>query len=547
LAGRTARWAAVKTGKALAGKLLVALLAGIKAAALVLVKVLLVVGPILLVLLLILGLLYLAFYSVFPSHGILAGVDPDERDAIIREWAEEAVVEWNVRETWLVDGEGSWYPRAGTHLGRLVDRYGRDTRLANRWGDVHMPAVLLAMQEEDDPFLNDDAWVQERYADAAESLRPWFYYKESTVTYCAPADEDGGGGGCSTDTVYLLVEAYTIRGHFRYTHEWHTETYADGGSVTYERPLDVEVVSDGREYLLAYLERVFETPQAEDREWLVLAFEEGSIAYTEQQERLDWLIQEHDVPVYAFLSGSAIPPEYRDFLAEAEERYGIPAWFLAGLIQVQSNWNPRAEGGLAGLLPDDDPYNPRKQILAASARLVEVLGVVDWNGEWRSHAETALQQYQDFGIHRGVGLAWAADILDAAEAFQLRSDVWPLPGYHAISSSFGMRLHPIWKTWRMHIGIDIPAPTGTPVVAVAGGIAEVLNQGSEGYGLYVIVRGVQADYYYAHLSRCGVRTGDMVLPGQIIGEVGSTGDSTGPHLHFEVRVDGQPVDPLGVL
>lgn len=547
LATRAARWAAVKAGKALVGKLLVTLLAGIKAAALALAKVLLVVGLILLVLLLIVGVFYLAFYAVFPSHGIFAGVEPDERDAIIREWAEEAVSEWNVRETWLVEGEGAWHPGTGWLLGRLVDRYGRDAKLVNRWGDAYMPALLMAVQAEDDLF-QDDAWVQERFADAAQALRPWFYYKESTVTYCAPAGEDGEGGGCNTETVYLLVEAYTIRGHFRYTHEWHTETYADGGSVTYERPLDVEVVSDGREYLLAYLERVFELPKAADREWLVLAFEEGSIAYTEQQERLEWLIQEYDVPVYAFLSGSAIPPEYRDFLAEAERVYGVPAWFLAGLIQVESSWNPRAPNGLAGVVPEDDPHNPRKQILAAAERLAGVLGSVDWDGDnWRAQVEPALREYKDYGVHAGLGMAWAADVLSAAEAFRDRAGLWPVPGYYHISSGFGMRKHPLFGTWRMHAGIDIPAPTGTPVVAVAGGVAEVLNEGARGYGLYVVVRGVQADYYYAHLSKSLVRTGDLVLPGNVIGLVGSTGDSSGPHLHFGVYINGQPVDPLGVL
>jgi hypothetical protein len=407
-----------------------------------------------------------------------------------------------------------------------------------------MPALLTAVQKEDDPF-QDDTWVRERFADAAESLRPWFYYKKSAVTRCSPGGEDGEPE-CRTESVYLLVEAYTIRGHFRYTHEWHTETYPDGGSVTYERPLDVQVVSDGREYLLAYLERIFEIPRDEDREWLILAVEEGSIAYTEQQERLDWLVQEHGIPVHAFLSGAAIPPEYRAFLSEAEELYGVPTWLLAGLIQVQSNWNPRAEGGLTGIIPADDPHNPRAQILAGAERLAGLLGDVDWGGDWREPVRTALESYKDAGIHAGLARAFAADVIDAARSYRDRSASWPVPGYYHISSGFGMRFHPIWKTWRMHTGIDIPAPAGTPVVAVAGGVAEVLTR--TGYGLYVVVRGVHADYYYAHLSRARVvKSGDTVFPGQVIGEVGSTGDSTGPHLHFEVRIGGQPVDPLAVL
>jgi murein DD-endopeptidase MepM/ murein hydrolase activator NlpD len=117
--------------------------------------------------------------------------------------------------------------------------------------------------------------------------------------------------------------------------------------------------------------------------------------------------------------------------------------------------------------------------------------------------------------------------------------IWPVQG--VITSPFGMR----WG--RMHEGIDIGAPTGTPIWAAAGGT--VFYAGWEGgYGnLTVIDHGNGLATAYGHQSRIVVATGQTVTRGQVIGYVGSTGHSTGPHLHFEVRVNGTPVDPLGYL
>ena len=117
-----------------------------------------------------------------------------------------------------------------------------------------------------------------------------------------------------------------------------------------------------------------------------------------------------------------------------------------------------------------------------------------------------------------------------------------------ISSKFGMRKHPIHKRWRSHNGIDFAAPTGTPIRATGDGVVQFIGtQG--GYGKTIILRHPNnITTLFAHQSRFaqGLKKGDRVSQGQTIGFVGSTGWSTGPHLHYEFRINNKPVDPLGI-
>ncbi len=123
---------------------------------------------------------------------------------------------------------------------------------------------------------------------------------------------------------------------------------------------------------------------------------------------------------------------------------------------------------------------------------------------------------------------------------------WPLPGYYGISSYFGNRLHPVLKVYKMHTGVDIAGSgcNGKNVVAAADG--KVITAGwISGYGYTVMIdHGGGIVTLYAHSQKLLVKKGDTVKAGDAIMLVGSTGYATGPHLHFEVRVNGKYVNPL---
>jgi len=120
---------------------------------------------------------------------------------------------------------------------------------------------------------------------------------------------------------------------------------------------------------------------------------------------------------------------------------------------------------------------------------------------------------------------------------------WPVDG--AVTSGFGPRTHPILGGSRMHKGVDISAPSGTPIKAAGDGVV-VMAGSNGGYGNWTLIdHGDGLATGYAHQSSIGVSTGRRVRTGDVIGRVGSTGASTGPHLHWEVRVNGEPVDPMG--
>lgn len=114
-----------------------------------------------------------------------------------------------------------------------------------------------------------------------------------------------------------------------------------------------------------------------------------------------------------------------------------------------------------------------------------------------------------------------------------------------IASGFGYRTDPIYKVPKMHSGLDFTAPTGTPIYATANGVIEKAEFNTGGYGNHVVIdHGYGYETLYGHMVRIKAVVGEQVKRGQVIGWVGSTGKSTGPHCHYEVHKNGTPVDPV---
>jgi len=164
------------------------------------------------------------------------------------------------------------------------------------------------------------------------------------------------------------------------------------------------------------------------------------------------------------------------------------------------------------------------------------------DGGYGSHAQAAVRRFQAWAGLPADGVAGAATVRALARPIP-RSPIWLIaPLRWRITDVFGPRGN------RFHTGVDYPAPSGTTVGAAGRGRVVFAGWDSGGYGNLVVIehpRGVRS--YYAHLARIAVRQGSAVVAGNTVGSVGSTGISSGPHLHFELRLAGAAIDPLSAF
>lgn len=172
--------------------------------------------------------------------------------------------------------------------------------------------------------------------------------------------------------------------------------------------------------------------------------------------------------------------------------------------------------------------NTKEELRKINSDLKKLEAALDELERTSREIEAQIRRKQQDGVALGTG-----------------SLIWPVNG--RITSPFGWRIHPILRKKKYHSGIDLAVPSGTPVKAADSG--KVLISGwNGGYGYFVAIdHGKGISTAYGHNSRLLVKEGDIVIKGEVIAKSGSTGLSTGPHLHFEVRENGAPVNPLSYL
>jgi len=167
-------------------------------------------------------------------------------------------------------------------------------------------------------------------------------------------------------------------------------------------------------------------------------------------------------------------------------------------------------------------------------------------GVWASEVQGRLDLILRLMEQAEPRVAVVAEELEDLSALRIAfPQIWPVKG--KFTSGFGYRTSPIYKTRKLHRGIDIAAARGTPVYAVAPGVV-ISSRYNSGYGNIVVIdHGFGIKTRYAHNSSLLVREGQYVEVAELIATVGSTGQSTGPHCHFELHIDDQAVDPLDYL
>lgn len=522
-----------------------------------------------------------AIYGSMPQEGHLTGVKASVKDEKLFKAHDIAVKEWNVADYYKVsrepEGDSSWYLKLKEEKSKVspkdivkvqnlfnkntgsvtyLDNNGKDAELANKWGDVYSTIVFDLLQKGKFEF------PKEKIIPIAKDLHPYFFVKSSSITECYPVTREGKTSiECHTYSINLLVEAKTIRGWYKYNYEWQTDHFDNGGRRTYERLKDVKTLEKW-EWLEDYLIKTYKLKDKERTTARMFVFN-ASEGFSSKKEWMEWLTKKFSG--YLWLSSTMVPPDLKPYFQQAGLKYSIPWWFLAavalkessfdihavndktgcfGLMQVSpANWNKYAPALGFDVVKDKD--NPRAQIMVGAYMLSEQgLKYVNWESPgWKEQTLSVLVFY---GGYRGP-LAEERCKTDYAEviwafADRLKLEKIGMPAQGPISSYFGKRFYR--GKWETHDGIDIAAPEGSPIVSVSGGVVE---EGQDDLnGIYVRVKDLLYSYSYIHMSKKYVVNGEKVLPGQVIGLVGNTGKSDGPHLHFAIKVisSGVWIDPL---
>lgn len=297
--------------------------------------------------------------------------------------------------------------------------------------------------------------------------------------------------------------------------------------VAWERRLLVAATLSVRRHVAAYRRRIVQIYESGEPQYLDVLLAATSFSdFAERWEDLRFLI-------------AADRQTIRDReQAQSQERLREAAYERAKLVVADLQVRAEASRARAAALGEE-----RQNLLAVadrqrSAAARDVQSLDDLSASEERALERAIAERQRELEAQRSAPARAGSVSPARGSGRF---VWPVHG--PITSPFGYRTNPFGGAPDFHPGLDIAAPSGTPIVAADSGQVIIAGWVS-GYGNYIAIdHGGGVSSAYGHCSRIDVSVGQDVQRGQVIGAVGSTGHSTGPHVHFEIRVNGAPVDP----
>lgn len=467
-----------------------------------------------------------------------------------------------------------------TNVHQLIDRDAKDKALVNNWGTIQSYLSWWMLQHsetvEEIPEKLFEIFIKE--------MHPKFKYRTSVRTDCYWVEDEDGNGGCecTSTTEYLLVEADTMRGHFVYEYEWYTTYDSHGCETTYEvlaNTIDLSPNGNRWHKIEQWLVEHLEVPQS-DAQDVRLAFINSETAFHEETEVIAWMLERQPYMLTNRVPVGSVPFHIQEICKEAAELYGIPYEILMAIAHRETGgsfdptkFNEKTGAtGLMQFLPstweaykvdgDGDGeaniYNATDSIHSAANYLRDLAGKgLDLKNDKQLILEI-LSQYGGNPLTQEAR-SYANTVYNVASRFNtlniLGSSgyVFPLQGKTLanITSGYEMRFHPTKGVYKMHTGIDLSANRGDRVLAACAGTVYMAGWNGD-YGITVKILGQdQLLYMYCHLSSTSVLNNQEVGAGETVGLAGSTGESTGPHLHFEVRRSpynyGDDINPIPIL
>jgi hypothetical protein len=474
------------------------------------------------------------------------------------------------------------YLQSGQRIGDMVDYYGSDEDLKLNW--VYLQAFVKYQEVMENKSFGDtksdavdiDA-IKKGYYKAADVLKPKYIYKKdkiTTVTHTVIQTEKGAYVAVTTsyENIYLLDYADTIKSQYKIDYTYETEVEHNGNVTRYITTPVISNTTETGNYdrLKAFIGETYKSEDINDAVAFIVNVAE---TYMQNTNDMEWVFSDIvGITDTGYTNSTVIPANLLPFFEKAEKRYGIPHWFLGAIAFKESSFNIKAKNSSSGayglmqlmsfnwerlskeleydILADKD--NPEAQIMCGAKLLTEYLGGnIQWNSaNWKEQTLKGLARYGGWGSRlEDCRDRYAETIWEYADLYKSENDMlrnvkkaWPTPNYTRITSPFGYRTHPVQGVRKMHNGIDIGAPHGAQCVSSISGVVTFAGNAS-GYGKLIKISNGNTEIRYGHLLRIDVTPGQQVTQGQPIGAVDSTGISTGNHLHYEVRINGKPIDP----